>query len=410
MRKILSMIAVLMAAGVVLAADGTQVPATAKVPAVATAPTMITWYGMAMLRLREEIETNTKTGGSMEEKAVFSHQLGYKIGAKVKPNDIVLLQFELGNDWSGTDLVQGIPGNYLTRRDPNTPWFSLAFVQWDPGYMHIAAGIIPVKGSGLMDLLANSIINTVSGVKGYSSSAFNQWGVITNFSQTGLRIGAPVLTGDFKLGVDIMSAIIEHRTVNYGIDTMRLNGSAMEFLVEAPLSCCSFTAVPQVFIIPNRSFDTSARSEKGDMEIGAGVDAGYKLNDGVTFRASVGYAQNSNTNSYKADSIYKDPFDKTKGKMLAKQFENSGTIITIGSSVKMGPGKFDVDVNYSMDKNAKDLNNVDDSYLFVDMKYGWLLNKNFIVMPRLRFFYSTFKNVYDSKLRIRPEIILNGTF
>lgn len=405
MRKILSLIAVLMAAGAVLAADGTPAAAPAAKPAVASAPTAITWYGMAMLRLREEIVTNSRTGGTNEESATYSNQIGYKIGAKVKPNEQVSLQFELGNDWYGIEEVKGIPGNYLGKRNPLTPWFSLACVQWDPGYMHMVAGIIPVKGSALMDMLGVSIVYN----KMYARASHLQWGVLTNFSQTGLRIGAPVLKDEFKLGVELMSAVIEQRPAVLGIDSMNLNASAVEFLLEVPMSSGAITATPQIFLIPDRSYNKM--TGKGDMELGAGADLGYKLSDAVSFRAGVAYAQNSNKNSYGPnDTILTDPFNTASAKTRdTVMYERSGINVTLGGSAKLGPGKLDADFNLSTDKNAQNAN-VDDRYSFVDLKYGWAVNKNFIIMPRVRLFIAMPKVTYDSKLTTRPELILNGTF
>lgn len=406
MNKILTLVAGLALTGVVWAGDGAAVEKTvASAPAVAPAPTVITWYGMAMLRLREEVVTNSKTGGSKEESATYSNQLAYKLGAKVKPGDQVSLQFEIGNDWFATDEVDGIPGNYFGKRSPFTPWFSLAFVQWDPGYMHIAAGIIPIKETALMDLLGISILYN----KIYAKACQLTWGVITDFSQTGLRIGAPILKGDFKLGVELMSAVIEQRPVPMGIDSMNLNASAVEFLLEAPMACSKLTMTPQVFIIPDRSYNKM--TQKGDMELGVGTDLGYRLNDAITFRAGVAYAQNSNENSFGPnDTILTDPFNTSSAKTRdTVMYKRSGMNVTLGGSAKCGPGKFDADVNFSTDKNAQNAN-VDDLYSFIDLKYGWAVNKNFIVMPRIRLFIGMFKTMYDSKLTTRPEIILNGTF
>jgi hypothetical protein len=407
MRKVISIITVAVLTGAAVAADGTSVASsTPPIPIVAPAPAvnLITWYGMAMFRFREEIVTDKLTNGTSHDSSTFTNQLGYKIGAKIKANDQVTLQFELGNDWAATDEADGIPGNYANKRNPYTPWFSLAFVQWDPGYMHIAAGIIPVRETALMDLLGVSILYN----KIYAKASQLQWGTLTNFSQTGLRIGAPVLKDGFKLGVDAMTAIVEQRPAMPGLDTMKYNSSAIEFLIEAPMSCGAFTAVPQLFVIPDRSFDK--KTQKGDAEVGAGADIGYKLNDGVTFRAGVAYAQNSNDNSYRAgDSVAVNPFDATKGNKPDTAFERSGINATLGSSVMAGPGKLDVDLNLSTDKNAKNTS-IDDIYSFIDLKYGWMLNQNFIIMPRLRFFIAMPKVAYDSKLTTRPELIFTGSF
>ena len=250
-----------------------------------------------MLRLREEIVSNNLKNGTDQENANYSYQIAYHFGAKIKANDQLTMGFDIGNDWYATELVTGIPGNYWKERDPYTPWFDLAYAQWDPGYLHLAAGIIPVKGSALMDLLGVSIFFN----KSYHNAAHVPWGVVTNFSQTGLRLGAPILNDAFKLGVDLTSATIQYRAIGLGIDTMLSNSPATEFLLEIPMNAAGFSIKPQSYIIPNRSF--SAATKKSDMEFGAGIDLGYKISDQLNLRAGFGYANNSNNNSLNALAI-----------------------------------------------------------------------------------------------------------
>jgi hypothetical protein len=372
------------------------------------APLSVTWYGMAQFRLREDIITNIrKTTDVVEASATYSNRIAYKLGAKFVPNDQMLFQFEIGNDWCGTDEVGGIPGNYLTKRDANTPWFSLAYAQWDPGYLHIAAGIIPVKYTALMNLLGVSIFYD----RRYKSAAHFNWGDITNYSQTGIRVGAPLLTSNaFKLGVEAMSSIIQQRPAILGLDTMKMNASANEFLLEFPMLIFGLNVNPQGFAIPYRSFNKT--TGKGDFEFGLGVDLGYPVNDIIKLRAGFGIAQNTNMNSYgNNDSVYIDPFDPSKGTTRERaEFNRLGTNTNLGSTIKLGPGKLDVDFNFSTEYDKKDTANVKDYYPFVDVKYGWTANKNFIIMPRCRLFFVYPKAAYNSKLTTRPELILNGTF
>jgi hypothetical protein len=403
MPKIYCLTAILVFCGAVLAADTVSTnpaatPASAPAPIVpepATAAVKVVpipaiiWSGMAMLRLREELSTNSLTDGVTSNKADFSYQIAYKIGAKVKPSDQVLIQFELGNDWYGTELATGLPGNYYTKREAFFPWFSLAYAQWDPGYMHIAAGIIPVNSSAMMDLIGVSILYN----KRYRNAAHTPWGAVTNFSQTGLRIGAPVLKDEFKLGVDLTSAIIESRSAQFKDDGWESNCSAVEFLLDIPMSIAGATIKPQAFVIPNRSYKASI--EKSDMEIGAGLDLGYKINNQINLRAGVGYAKNSNNKSY------------TSGDTA---FDRSGINSNIGTTVVLGKGKLDFDFNLSTEKDKKDTT-VKDIYPFVDLKYGYTgLSKNFIVMPRCRVFMTYPHVKYDFKRIIRPELIFNGSF
>jgi hypothetical protein len=331
--------------------------------------------------------------------------LGYKIGAKICPNDQALLQFELGNDWYATDVATGIPGNYQKYRDPMTPWFSLAFAQWDPGYLHIQAGIIPVRGTPLMDLLGVSILYG----KKYEYASQLSWNTITNGSQTGLRLGAPILKDNFKLGVDIMSAIIQQRSVILGANAWNYNADGIEFEGEIPMSVMGISVTPQTFAIVDRSFNTA--TNKGDMEYGAGIDAVYKCCDAACIRAGFGYAQNSNDYSYApGERTLKNPLNPTDTTTTAvNPSQRSGINVNAGTTVNLGPGKLDFDFNFSTDHDAKD-STVNDGYSYLDLKYGWAVNKNFVIKPRIRFYIVNPKTVYDSKLTTRPELILEGSF
>jgi hypothetical protein len=387
-------------------------------------PATVAWYGMAMLRFRDEILTNYRAGGLREESANFSYQLAYKLGVKANPNDQVMLQFELGNDWYATDEVEGLPGNYWTKRDPLTPWFDLAFAQWNPGFMHVQAGIIPVAGTPLMDLLGVSIFFG----RDYKKAAHIPWGVVTNFSQTGLRLGAPIVKGPVAFGVDAMAAVIEMRKIGVPVlDTMMTNPLAIEFELEAPLVAGGLTVTPQAFVTPNRSYNMSTK--KSDLEFGLGFNSGFKLNSDVTLRAGFGYARNSNRNSHvNADGktynaindTYGDPFNITAKTDVINSYLDSalydrwGTNLNVGSTVLLGPGKFDFDFNLSSDQDMYN-KNIYDWYPFFDFKYGWAVNKNFVIMPRIRLFFTEPKAAikvitYENMLTTRPELIFCGTF
>jgi hypothetical protein len=59
--------------------------------------------------------------------------------------------------------------------------------------------------------------------------------------------------------------------------------------------------------------------------------------------------------------------------------------------------------------------NIDDWYPFFDIKYGLALNKNFILMPRIRLFFTEPKAAvggvkYNNMLNSRPELIFTGVF
>jgi|GEM_PF-611267 hypothetical protein len=396
-------------------APASKAAATPSKECKAPAGPNLTWSGLAMFRLREEIVTNYRTTGVREEKATYSNQIAYHLGVKAKPNDQVLLQFDIGNDWYATEEVEGLPGNYWTKRNPMTPWFDLAYAQWDPGFMHIQAGIIPVAGTPLMDLLGVSIFFG----RDYKNAAHIPWGVVTNFSQTGLRIGAPIVNkGPVSFGVDVMSAVLEMRQIGTGLDTMKLNPLAVEFELEAPLTISRFSLLPQAFITPNRSYNLATGGS--DIEFGAGFNLGYKLDKGISFRAGFGYARNSNRNSYGKNNVifdsYGDPFsvvsaptDSVNIVHDSVKFDRWGTNLNVGTTVALGPGKLDFDFNLSNEQDMYNAN-VDNWFPFFDLKYGWALNKHFIVMPRVRLFFTEPKKGYNNQCKTRPEIIFTGVF
>ncbi len=408
----------------------TPAPAPAEKPAPAACAAkqachgqLMTWSGLAMLRLRDELMTNFpnsgKDAGKEYEQAAFSYQIAYHLGVKVMPNDQTMLQFDIGNDWFATEEAEGIPGNYMTKRNSLTPWFDLAYAQWDPGYIHLQAGIIPVKGTPLMDLLGVSLLYN----RTYKNAGHLPWGVVTNFCQTGLRLGAPVVKGPVNVGIDVMSAIVEQRPVYAaGIDSMKLNASAVEFELEVPVNAGGLTVTPQTFITPFRSFNKS--TGKSDFEFGAGFNLCYKANDGISLRTGFGYARNTNRDTYSPNNFLYDTYNNpnymsTKPVMVdslcdSVEFDRWGTNLNVGTTIKIGPGNLDFDFNLSSEYNAYDTL-VKDWYPFFDLKYGLALTKNFIIMPRVRLFFSEMKSAvkgvtYNNMLKTRPELIIFGTF
>jgi len=69
--------------------------------AMAPAP-LVTWSGLAMLRLRDEIISNNWKNGTDQENANFFISDRLSFGAKIKRNDQLCLGFDIGNDWYAT--------------------------------------------------------------------------------------------------------------------------------------------------------------------------------------------------------------------------------------------------------------------------------------------------------------------
>lgn len=420
--RFLCSIACVLALGVAVYADDTTSaapePAPAPKPAVAPAGPSVTWSGLAMIRLREDIIKNNYAAGTgiAVGSRNYSNRLAYKLGAKIQANPQVSLMFEIGNEWYATELVNG--GNTMTapiaaapgsKRGIYNPMFLQAWAQWDPGFLHLQVGIDPVKGSATMDLIGMSLLFN----KNYVGLGFQAcqlpWGVTNNFMYPGFRIGAPILKDDIKLGIDLFSGIAEERTVTVATSATYLdNYSAILNIVDVPFSVGAFTLSPQFVIILNRNFrdDGSAGliKDKADHEIAFGTDAGYKLCDIANLRAGFGMAMISNKNAPQL----------LAGGVTEAAYDRQGMNITLGSTIKAGPGKFDLDFNYGTNDDKKLTNNMS-YYEFIDVKYGWSVAKNFTIMPRTRVYLGQVADLAGTTMktyneRLWPELMLFGAF
>jgi hypothetical protein len=388
-------------------------PVVAPEPVAAAAPAVekpkgpeITWSGLAMIRLREDIIQNTAADKIETSSNNYSNRLAYKIGAKIQANPQVSFMFELGNEWYATELVSG--GNMMgAKRGLYDPMFLQAWAQWDPGCLHMQVGIDPVKGSATMDLIGMSLLFNRNYVGGGFQACQLPWGVTNNFMYPGLRVGAPILKDDFKLGIDVFSGIAEERTVTTTTAALfKDNSSAIINIVDIPMSVGALTLAPQFVIILNRNFrDDAFVTDESDNEMAFGSDFGYKVNKEVSLRAGFGMAMVSNANTKRASVA-----DTLVG---VPEYDRQGMNVTLGSSIKMGPGKLDLDFNFGTNEDKKIADN-QATYEFVDVKYGWAVAKNFIIMPRTRVYLGQVPAAgYTDKasnMRVWPEIMLFGSF
>lgn len=80
----------------------------------------------------------------------------------------------------------------------------------------------------------------------------------------------------------------------------------------------------------------------------------------------------------------------------------------VGTSLAVGPGKWDVDLKIGSDD---DLEAQSDKQIFpyIETLYTWALNKHFAIRPRLRIFITT-TETEKTIVKTRPELIFNGSF
>jgi len=366
---------------------------------------VVTPYGMAEYRLRGELYATVPKSGERAKEYAYSNQLAYMVGLKAFPSQHVQFQFEIGNDWHWTEQVHVSGDNFLAKRNPLVPWFSLAYAQWDPGYLHLQAGIVPVKEAAVMDLVGLSIYWGTT----YAGAAHLPWDVISNLSMPGVRIGAPFINDKFMLAVDLFSSILDQRTPIPAISALyRQTWSSPIFILDVPIHYQSLSVIPKFVAIVNRFYRNDAVvTDKSDNEFAGGIDAVYPVSGNFSLRAGIGAARVSNANTWsERDSV----MNAQNVKIQAPRWDRLGVEGKIGTSVVLAHGTLDVELALNTDEytdNAESRTAWD----VLDIRYGWNINKNFMIMPRVRLFgnQSFAPNGIDN-IRAWPELIFSGSF
>jgi len=345
-------------------------------------------FGMAMYRLRYDV-TAGRTGDIWRSGGDYSNWIGYRVGIAATINDQLSGRFEIGNNWFGAEKVSGIRYNYDFQSNPRGlfPFFTLAYCEWNPQYLHIQAGIVPVTGEAVKKLLGVSL---VSGGKGYACASHVPWGAVTNNGMQGLRIGAPVVLGSIKTGVDFFTTILTQRTAGTA-SSFRTNSDAILFMLELPAVYGNISLVPQLMVLPNRNYD--AKTDKSDHEFMGGFDGSYKINRNISL--SLGYGVAWFPQNAAGDSTG----------MIRKQLGMNGGA---GASMKIGPGKLELLFALSTDEDLEKQKSRT-LYPYADIKYGWNVNGSFVIMPHLRM-YVTDHNNNDLTVISRPEMVFMGSF
>jgi hypothetical protein len=128
-----------------------------------------------------------------------------------------------------------------------------------------------------------------------------------------------------------------------------------------------------------------------------GLEGNYKVNDILSFKFGFGFAAFAQNVTSDSTSI--------KDTVVRKDV---GTSSGIGSLIKLGPGKLDIELRLGSQENKEIADNLT-IYPFVDLKYGWALNKFFAMTPRVRMFVT--KEANDNfSIATRPELMFTASF
>jgi len=319
----------------------------------------------------------------------YLNLLGWALGAKVKVDDQLSLQFQIGNDLNSGESVSWAANNspgaraiggglfdglndVLNKKEESALkkygalgqnlYVHLAYATWNPGPVNLTGGVIPVVSNGTLDLLERSL-STGS----YSEAIFQTWSTQFNNSLIALRLGVPFVSSDeLKFAAELTTSVIDPRsqklikdasstgTGDTGLeDTIWGRPSSLLFILDAPLTVGDFKMTPEFTTVINRNWNDA--EEVGDHEFIFGLSAGYKVSDALGFSLNGAYGMVSNETSKIGEygSINRLGSRKLTGVAWRDSitYKSNGFIMGVGSTIKAGPGLIGIDFKLGTSAN-----------------------------------------------------------
>ena len=404
----------------------------------------VTPYGTASYRFRGRLwNASADTGTNPNKKSVsgstmdYFNLLGWFVGLKAKVDDQLSLEFRIGNDFNSGEEVSWTANRASQGRTSPVAageeniYVHLAYATWNPGPIYLSGGVIPVSSNGTLDLLERSL-NTGS----YGDAIFQTWQSVFNNRLMAIKLGAPILQDDFKLGVELTSSVIYNRNTRGSLilgyaatganhtDTSvnkdpAKNPAGLLFIFDVPIGVGDLKITPELTGVLNRNirYDAGKKELLSDHEIIGGLSASYKVNKELSLSLNGAYGTVSNKKSKNPNGY--GPF-YGNGSALSDVddtgYVSQGLIAGIGGSYKAGPGSLAIDFKYGNAVDAvSDLSKVatDKHDILADVRYTWNVHSKFSIQPRWRLYMTMYDKDSEhitQKMENRPELILTGQF
>ena len=345
----------------------------------------VTPYGGAHYRLRTDVTMLSDNNDNSNTVANYSNHVAWRLGLRAKVDEQLSLQFQIGNDWAASEGVNWRANNFIGARvGEQNLYVHLASARWNPGFMFVEAGVVPLASNGTLDLLRHSI-NRGS----YDEAGFFGWGDFNN-SMIGLKLGVPILTDDVKVGVELFQSVIDPRRRAESATESDANLPSILMVLTVPVIAGDFRITPEFTSVINRYYTPG----NADHEFIFGLAGSYKVSDEVTVNFNGGYGMVSNENTTAADT-----------------FKNNGLLVGASTVIKAGPGNLMIGANYNRAWDSE----IDDcamNYIYGDLRYAYKVHPNFVITPRYRPYVTLFPEDQANKMRFnnRIELILEGSF
>ena len=353
-------------------------------------------YGAVQYRFRERVHTVSDQSDSGNTTADYFNLFSWRAGLRVKANGQLSLQLQIGNDWNAGDNINWRANNMPRARvESQNLYVHIASFKWDPGFLFIEGGVVALNSNGTLDLLERSI-----NMGNYGGAGFYGWPSVANNSMLGIKLGAPIIKGDVKAGVELFQTVMQEREQSRGArGEPDPNPAAVMLLFTSPVEAIGGTlkVTPEFTMVINRNYNSALKA--GDDEILGGLSASYKINDAVTASVSGGYGSVSNGNTER---------------IATNLYDNEGLLACAGATVKAGPGTVQIDFKYNSNENKfRQRSKID--YLYTDLRYGWEVYDKFTVIPRYRNYITLYPksnvvNVIKMEMENRFELYLEGSF
>ena len=344
--------------------------------------------GNVQFRLRSETNyeldsTGAIYDGSQSTEYTNKYLWNYKLGLKV--NDNLAIKFRLSNPNGAALETVNFNGKFADSKNGLVA-LPQAEIKYNTGFFRLDAGILEVKGSTALTLATSAESN------GYQKMDIsNDWSVYANNSQTGLRVGFDF--GD-AIALNVVSAIAKYHKK----DSLPYYAN-FRTIAELPITFGEnkkFAVVPTFEVLSGISgtYDNRHYNTNGS------IDFIGKFNKTFTLSAGAGYGL-----YYKVFNDTTTTWDKPTGLLLSvkpvvKFGDKLKNTVTLGYSFGRGAdGELEGDAKYATLDNH------------IDFRWGLGIANHFTIMPRFRtWWFSDTKSSSDSSVKIRPEIIFNGSF
>jgi hypothetical protein len=261
------------------------------------------------------------------------------------------------------------------------------YFKWSYSLISLSAGIIPVAENTVLNLALYEN-------NGYLNAGADPWSVRMNNSQKGIFLETRCFqNAGNSVGVNLLwvSAADSGASLTQPAEQQRRD--QFRFMAAVPFvrKALKLSVMPVFHLRTN----ISQAGDKTDHAYAAGLDLGVTPFALLDLRTGFAYG------FYKNSAVAADT--------TIRQVEPSGIIGSMGCNVRPGYGAIQADITYGQSEENLQAPGKINRMVFGDIKYGMPV-KTLTIMPRFRAWYTTNSKDENSRITLRPELILKAGF